>query len=162
MGIYSNNMGNALGAIQAGINAANARAKAQGDYYRSLGQIWGKVPGEIASYVGRGYDAYQAQQESPEARLQALEAERNEAIYNQQVAQRRRVNDYLMSNHEEIPTFSNPRESGRFVIDGPSLAETYANAMREYRPNDNGYNAYKNTFRGGVYPEIEDYYRRGI
>lgn len=144
MGIYSNNMGNALGAIQAGINAANARAKAQGDYYRSLGQIWGKVPGEIASYVGRGYDAYQAQQESPEARLEALEAERNEAIYNQQVAQRQRVGEYLMSGRTN-PAYYDGR--------GFSVAQDATNSMDGYKPtlDMEDYAQYLRNSMGGVY-----------
>lgn len=162
MGIYNSNAYNPMGAIQAALNNVNEQNRIRNEYWKRNGEIWSNFAKEMGSMGGRLVDAYQANQESPEARLAALEQERNEAIYNQQVAQRQRVNDYLMSNSEEIPTFSNPRESGRFIVDGPSLAETYANAMKGYRPNDNGYDAYLNAPRGGVYPEIEDYYRRGI
>ena len=159
MGVYSSNSYNPLGSIQAALNNVNERNRIKNEYWKRKGEIWsnfanqmGKIGGRLVDGLTAGSEGYDAN--SPEARLAALEkelkdaeeAERIQAIqdkYNEQVAQRQAMDEYL----------KNPQEA---------LANSYAEAMRDYRPNFGGYNY--SQFQGGVYPEqeMQDFYRRGI
>lgn len=166
MGIYNSNAYNPMGAIQAALNNVNEQNRIRNEFWKRNGEIWSNFAKEMGSMGGRLVDAYQANKESPEARLAALEQERNEAIYNQQVEQRQRVNDYLMNGEHGTDMFRRPEipvqvpyQAG---LSNYGMENEYRKAMQGYRPNDNGYDAYLNAPRGGVYPEIEDYYRRGI
>mgnify|MGYP003290268707 CR=1 FL=1 len=159
MGVYTGNTYNPLGAIQAGINNVNERNRIKNEYWKRKGEIWSKFAEDMGKMGTRMIDGFTAGSEgydanSPEARLAALEdelkeaqeAERIQAIqdkYNEQVAQRQAMDEYLKNTPE-------------------ALAAQYAEAMNGYRPNFGGYNY--NQFQGGVYPEqeMQDFYRRGI
>lgn len=175
MGIYKANSYNPITSIQAGLREATERGKLAGDKYRADADFWkgatqiGQKFAEDMGKVGlNAYDMYAEQHDTPEARLAALEQELAEAQhikdvqdkYNSQVKQRKRVNDYLMDGIN-TDTFRKPEVP---VTYGPSLSETYARDMQGYRPADTGYSTYINAINSapGVYPEIEDEYRRGI
>ena len=117
MGIYNTNTYNPMGAIQAALNNVNERNRIKNEYWKNKGQIWSNLANNLASIGGRTLDAYQAEQESPEARLAALEEELTEAQriqgiqdkYNSQVSQRQAVNQYLMDPYNRIqPTVTEP------------------------------------------------------
>ena len=157
MGVYSSNTYNPLGSIQAALNNVNERNRIKNEYWKRKGEIWSNFANQMGKIGGRLIDGLTAGSEtngSLEARLAALEtelkeaeeAERVQAIqdkYNEQVAQRQAMDEYLKNTPE-------------------ALAVQYAEAMKGYRPNFGGYNY--NQFQGGVYPEqeMQDFYRRGI
>lgn len=159
MGVYSSNTYNPLGSIQAALNNVNERNRIKNEYWKRKGEIWSNFANQMGKIGGRLVDGLTAYSESndpnsAEARLAALEeelkeaeeAERIQAIqdkYNEQVAQRQAMDEYLKNSPE-------------------ALANQYAEAMKGYRPNFGGYNY--NQFQGGVYPEqeMQDFYRRGI
>lgn len=159
MGVYTSNTYNPMSSIQAALNNVNERNRIKNEYWKTKGQIWSNFAQDMGKLGTRLIDGLQANSEgydanSPEARLEALEkelkdaeeAERIQAIqdkYNEQVAQRQAMDEYLKNTPE-------------------ALAARYAEAMRGYAPNFGGYNY--NQFQGGVYPEqeMQDFYRRGI
>lgn len=159
MGVYSSNTYNPLGSIQAALNNVNERNRIKNEYWKRKGEIWSNFAQDMGKLGTRMIDGFVANSESndpnsAEARLAALEeelkeaqeAERIQAIqdkYNEQVAMRQAMDDYLKNSPE-------------------ALANQYAEAMKGYRPNFGGYNY--NQFQGGVYPEqeMQDFYRRGI
>jgi hypothetical protein len=155
MGVYSSNTYNPLGSIQAALNNVNEHNRIKNEYWKRKGEIWSNFANQMGKIGGRLVDGLTAGSEtngSLEARLAALEAELKEAEeaeriqaiqdkYNEQVAQRQAMDDYLNNSPE-------------------ALANRYAMAMRDYRPNFAGYNM--DQYNTGVYPEMEDYYRRGI
>ena len=157
MGVYSSNIYNPLGSIQAALNNVNERNRIKNEYWKRKGEIWSNFANQMGKIGGRLVDGLSAYSESndpnsAEARLAALEAELKEAEeaeriqaiqdkYNEQVAQRQAMDDYLKNSPE-------------------ALSNRYAMAMRDYRPNFAGYNI--DQYNTGVYPEMEDYYRRGI
>jgi len=159
MGVYTSNTFNPMSSIQAALNNVNERNRIKNEYWKRKGEIWSNFAQDMGKLGTRMIDGFTAYSESndpnsPEARLEALEkelkdaeeAERLQAIqdkYNEQVAQRQAMDEYLNNTPE-------------------ALANRYAMAMRDYRPNFNGYNY--NQFQGGVYPEqeMQDFYRRGI
>lgn len=159
MGVYTSNTYNPMSSIQAALNNVNERNRIKNEYWKTKGQIWSNFAQDMGKLGTRMIDSFVANSEgtdanSPEARLEALEkelkdaeeAERLQAIqdkYNEQVAQRQAMDEYLKNSPE-------------------ALANQYAMAMRDYRPNFGGYNY--NQFQGGVYPEqeMQDFYRRGI
>ena len=193
MAIYKANSYNPITSIQAGLREATERGKLAGDKYRADADFWKgatEIGQKFADDMGKvglnAYDMYVEQNDTPEARLAALEAELAEAMYNEQVEQRNAVNDYIEAARTKgiqdkynsqvkqrnrvneylmdginTDTFRKPEIP---VTYGPSLAETYANDMQGYRPADTGYSTYINAINSapGVYPEIEDEYRRGI
>lgn len=179
MGVYTSNAYSPMNSIQAALNNVNDKNRIKNEYWKNKGQIWSNFANEMGKLGGRLVDAYQAYSESPEARLSALQKELEEAKeaerikqiqdrYNEQVAMRKKVNDYLMTPAPD-PQFGNRTDSGRYMPTGPSQAEVYANAMRGYQPVDTGYDAYLNAYKGGTYPEdmqklqeMEELYRRGI
>lgn len=144
MGIYNNSSFNPLGAIQAAISNANAAAQIRGNEIRRQGDIWSKFASDMGSMGGRLLDAYQAQQESPEARLQALEAELQEAeraeALKQAILQRRAERDYVDNYDKRVA----------------------AAKMEGYVPNDYVYVTDDNVYS---YPEglfnMQEFYRRG-
>lgn len=157
MGVYSSNTYNPLGSIQAALNNVNERNRIKNEYWKRKGEIWSNFANQMGKIGGRVIDGLTAGSESndpnsAEARLAALEeelkeaeeAERIQAIqdkYNEQVAQRQAMDEYLKNSPE-------------------ALANRYAMAMRDYRPNFAGYNM--DQYNTGVYPEMQDFYRRGI
>lgn len=159
MGVYTSNTYNPMSSIQAALNNVNERNRIKNEYWKTKGQIWSNFAQDMGKLGTRMIDSFVANSESndansPEARLEALEkelkdaeeAERIQAIqdkYNEQVAQRQAMDEYLNNTPE-------------------ALAARYAEAMRGYTPNFGGYNY--NQFQGGVYPEqeMQDFYRRGI
>lgn len=159
MGVYSSNTYNPLGSIQAALNNVNERNRIKNEYWKRKGEIWSNFAQDMGKLGTRMIDGFMANSESndpnsTEARLAALEAELKEAEeaerikaiqdkYNEQVAQRQAMDEYLKNSPE-------------------ALANQYAEAMKGYRPNFGGYNY--NQFQGGVYPEqeMQDFYRRGI
>lgn len=158
MGVYNTNSYNPLGSIQAALNNVNERNRIKNEYWKNKGQIWSNFANQLGQIGARTVDAmsaYSNNSNSLDARLAALEdelaeaqeAERVQAIqdkYNEQVAQRQAMDQYLKQTPQE------------------TLSNAYAEAMRGYRPNFAGYNMDQN--RGGVYPEqeMEAFYRRGI
>lgn len=148
MGIYNTNSYNPLGSIQAALNNVNEKNRIKNEYWKNKGQIWSNFAQNIGNIGNRMLDGIVAYSEGydandPEVRLAALEKELIEAKYNEQVAQRQAMDDYLKNSPE-------------------ALANRYAEAMRDYKPNFAGYNL--DQFQGGVYPEqeMQDFYRRGI
>ena len=159
MGVYTSNTYNPMSSIQAALNNVNERNRIKNEYWKRKGEIWSNFAQDMGKLGTRMVEGFVANSESndlnsAEARLAALEAElkdaeeaeRIQAIqdkYNEQVAQRQAMDDYLKNSPE-------------------ALANRYAEAMRGYRPNFAGYNY--NQFQGGVYPEqeMQDFYRRGI
>lgn len=157
MGVYSSNTYNPLGSIQAALNNVNERNRIKNEYWKRKGEIWSNFANQMGKIGGRLVDGLSAYSESndpnsAEARLAALEAELKEAEeaeriqaiqdkYNEQVAQRQAMDDYLKNSPE-------------------ALSNRYAMAMRDYRPNFAGYNI--DQYNTGVYPEMQDFYRRGI
>lgn len=148
MGIYNTNSYNPLGSIQAALNNVNEKNRIKNEYWKNKGQIWSNFAQNMGNIGNRMLDGIVAYSEGydandPEARLAALEEELIEAKYNEQVAQRQAMDDYLKNSPE-------------------ALANRYAEAMRDYKPNFAGYNL--DQFQGGVYPEqeMQDFYRRGI
>lgn len=148
MGIYNTNSYNPLGSIQAALNNVNEKNRIKNEYWKNKGQIWSNFAQNMGNIGNRMLDGIIAYSEGydandPEVRLAALEEELIEAKYNEQVAQRQAMDDYLQNSPE-------------------ALANRYAMAMRDYKPNFAGYNL--DQFQGGVYPEqeMQDFYRRGI
>ena len=148
MGIYNTNSYNPLGSIQAALNNVNEKNRIKNEYWKNKGQIWSNFAQNMGNLGNRMLDGIVAYSEGydandPEARLAALEKELIEAKYNEQVEQRQAMDDYLQNSPE-------------------ALANRYAMAMKDYKPNFAGYNL--DQFQGGVYPEqeMQDFYRRGI
>jgi hypothetical protein len=124
----------------------------QGDTIRKYGEIASNAVKELGAMGGRLVDAYQAEQESPEARLEKLQAELKEAeaieAYNRQVEQRKAVNDYINRYNEQVA-------AGRQNMIDRSAAE-----MMGYKPNYGIY-GYKPLNTGNNLYGMEDYYRHG-
>lgn len=172
MGVYNTNSYNPLGSIQAALSNVNERNRIKNEYWKNKGQIWSNFANQMGKLGGRLVDGLTAYSESndpysPEARLAALETELKEAQeaeriqtiqdkYNEQVAQRQAMDDYL--NNAYADSLYNAAMNLN-TNKGPSLSEVYSEAMKGYRPNFGGYNLGQNT---GVYPEMEELYRRGI
>lgn len=123
MGIYNTNSYNPLGSIQAALNNVNERNRIKNEYWKRKGEIWSNFANQMGKIGGRLVDGLTAGSEtngSLEARLAALEtelkeaeeAERVQAIqdkYNEQVAQRQAVNQYLTDPYNRIqPTVTEP------------------------------------------------------
>jgi len=123
MGVYSSNTYNPLGSIQAALNNVNERNRIKNEYWKRKGEIWSNFANQMGKIGGRVVDSLTAGSEtngSLEARLAALEtelkeaeeAERIQAIqdkYNEQVAQRQAVNQYLTDPYNRIqPTVTEP------------------------------------------------------
>lgn len=123
MGVYSSNTYNPLGSIQAALNNVNERNRIKNEYWKRKGEIWSNFANQMGKIGGRLIDGLTAGSEtngSLEARLAALEeelkeaeeAERVQAIqdkYNEQVAQRQAVNQYLTDPYNRIqPTVTEP------------------------------------------------------
>lgn len=123
MGVYSSNTYNPLGSIQAALNNVNERNRIKNEYWKRKGEIWSNFANQMGKIGGRVVDGLTAGSEtngSLEARLAALEtelkeaeeAERIQAIqdkYNEQVAQRHAVNQYLTDPYNRIqPTVTEP------------------------------------------------------
>lgn len=124
MAIYKANSYNPITSIQAGLREAMERGKLAGDKYRADANFWKgatEIGQKFADDMGKvglnAYDMYVEQNDTPEARLAALEAELAEAQriqdvqnkYNTQVSQRKAVNQYLMDPYNRIqPTVTEP------------------------------------------------------
>lgn len=123
MGVYSSNTYNPLGSIQAALNNVNERNRIKNEYWKRKGEIWSNFANQMGKIGGRVVDGLTAGSEtngSLEARLAALEAELKEAEeaeriqaiqdkYNEQVAQRQAVNQYLTDPYNRIqPTVTEP------------------------------------------------------
>lgn len=173
MGIYNTNSYNPLGSIQAALNNVNEKNRIKNEYWKNKGQIWSNFAQNIGNIGNRMLDGIVAYSEGydsndPEARLAALEeelkdaeeAERIQSIqdkYNAQVAQRQAMDDYLKNSPEAL--------ANRYAMamrDYKPNFTGYDNNMKDYKPNFGGYNL--DQFQGGVYPEqeMQDFYRRGI
>lgn len=123
MGVYSSNTYNPLGSIQAALNNVNERNRIKNEYWKRKGEIWSNFANQMGKIGGRVVDGLTAGSEtngSLEARLAALETELKEAEeaeriqtiqdkYNEQVAQRQAVNQYLTDPYNRIqPTVTEP------------------------------------------------------
>ena len=149
MGIYTGNSYNAMGAIQAALNNIAERNRIKREYWKTKGDVWSNFANQMGKMGGRIVDAYSAGSEgydanSPEARLAALqkeleeakEAERIQAIetkYNEQVAQRQAMDEYLKNaaQQQNIPV-------------EPSVWNGYDNV-------DLDENLYRKAINGGLY-----------
>lgn len=137
MSIYSRdniNYGSMLqNAVANRISAAEKRANA----IKAQGEIWSGLVKDLGSMGARTYDAYQAEKESPEYRLKQLEEELRQAEieqkYNEQVAQRRAVNDYIAEQRARASL--------------PTQGEIYSRDMDGYNPQPDmtGYSDYLRT-----------------
>jgi hypothetical protein len=151
MGIYKANSFNPITSIQAGLREATERGKLAGDKYRADADFWKgatEIGQKFADDMGKvglnAYDMYVEQNDTPEARLAALEAELAEAKYNEQVRQRNDVNDYLMSGRV-VPAYNDNR--------GFSMVQEATNSMDGYTPTPdmNEYSMYLNAIKPGIY-----------
>lgn len=137
--------------IDAAIRNRLEAAKVRSDAQRKQGEIWGGTVKNLGGMAARYMDYANANKESPEARLEALEEELRQAEiekkYNEQMAQRRSVLDYI--------DYNNKRDS--------FIAQAIANAQGQ-RPNMAGYGVYKdaNSTNPLMLQQIEEEYRRGI
>ena len=144
-GIYDRSNIDYSGMIRDMINTKTAGAKIAADNIRKQGELWGNFAKDMGAMGARTLDAYQAYQESPEARLKALEQELQEAQYNEQVAKRRAFDEFVNN--------SNARKA--------YMAQTAA-SMDGYRPNMAGYGVYMDAPQNEYLKVIEDEYRRRV
>lgn len=116
----------------------------KGDTIRKYGDIASNAVKELGSMGGRLVDAYQADKESPEARLEKLQEELREAEaiqkYNEQVEQRRAVIDYINEYNQR------------------SAAQKAAEQMKDYRTLPQGYGQ---PMQGNNLYGMEEFYRKG-
>ena len=137
-GIYNrDNLAQQLNPV---IEAALARRQATQDREAQRRLQNAKAIGDFAKALGRTYETWDGK--SDEDKLAALQKEREEAIaqqeyeqsvqdkYNEQVAMRNRVNDYLTSMNAQ-PSLDEKRQN----YSGPTQTEMYAEAMRGYEPS---------------------------
>ena len=180
MGIYNTNSYNPLGSIQAALNNVNEHNRIKNEYWKNKGQIWSNFAQNMGNIGNRMLDGIVAYSEGydandPEVRLAALEkelkdaqeAERIQAIqgkYNEQVAQRQAMDDYLKNAYADK---LHDAAMNLNMDKGPSLSEVYSESMRGYKPNFAGYNKseqwdgyngidiednlYRKILKGGVY-----------
>lgn len=115
--------------LTAALDNAMRRKQEYTDRKNARAQENAKAISDFLKAAGRTYETW----ESDEEKLAALEKEREEAVaaekYDQQVAQRQAVNDYLlnMGGGSAGTKYSQPA--------GPSQAEMFSEAMRGYEPN---------------------------
>ena len=159
MGIYSSNSYNPLGSIQAALNNVNEHNRIKNEYWKRKGEIWSNFANQMGKIGGRVIDGLTAGSESNgslEARLAALEAELKEAEeaervqaiqdkYNEQVAQRNSINNYLMQADHGTDIFRRPEVS--------QIGSGSINPMEGYMPNPNmdEYAQYLRNSMGGLY-----------
>ena len=154
MGVYQRDNIQYNNMIDAAIRNRLEGAKVRSDAQRKQGEIWGGAVKNLGNMAARYMDYANANKESPEARLEALEKELRQAEiekkYNEQVAQRRAVQDYI-DNYN----YNNKRDS--------FIAQAIANAQGQ-RPNMAGYGVYQdaNSINPLMLQQIEEEYRRGI
>lgn len=114
----------------------NAQARRQASVDREAARTNSNVQaiGNFAKALGRTYETWDGK--SDEEKLAALQKEREEAVaqqkYEQQVAQRNAVNEYLntLNGADKVPT-----DAKHMQPSGPTQTEMYAEAMRGYEPN---------------------------
>ena len=115
--------------LTAALDNAMRRKQEYTDRKNARAQENAKAISEFLKAAGRTYETWG----SDEEKLAALEKEREEAVaaekYDQQVAQRQAVNDYLlnMGGGSAGTKYSQPT--------GPSQSEMFSEAMRGYEPN---------------------------
>lgn len=137
-GIYNrDNLAQQLSPV---IEAALARHQATQDREAQRRMQNAQAIGNFAKALGRTYETWDGK--SDEDKLAALQKEREEAIaqqeyeqsvrdkYNEQVALRNKVNDYLTAMNSQ-PSLDAKRQ----VYSGPTQSESYSNAMGGYEPN---------------------------
>lgn len=120
----------------------NAQARRQA-YVDREAQRTKENAGAIANFakaLGRTYETWDGKDD--EAKLAELQKEREEAVaqqeyeqsvrdkYNEQVALRNKVNDYLTAMNSQ-PSLDEKRQ----VYSGPTQSESYSNAMGSYEPD---------------------------
>ena len=149
MAIYDRSNIDYSGMIRDMINARTAKAKIAADNIRRQGELWGNFAKDMGAMGARTLDAYQAYQESPEARLKALEQElqeaQNEQKYNEQVAQRRAFDEFVNNSAAR-----------------KAYMDRAAASMDGYRPNMAGYGVYMDAPQNEYMKVIEDEYRRRV
>lgn len=130
-GIYSRD--NFAQLLANAIEKAQARRQA---YVDREAQRTKENAGAIANFakaLGRTYETWG---QSDEDKLAALQKEREEVVaqqkYEQQVAQRNAVNEYLntLTGADKVPT-----DAKHMQPSGPTQTEMYAEAMRGYEPS---------------------------
>lgn len=122
------------------IEAALARHQATQDREAQRRLQNAQAIGNFAKALGRTYETWDGK--SDEDKLAALQKEREEAVaqqeyeqsvrdkYNEQVALRNKVNDYLTAMNSQ-PSLDAKRQ----VYSGPTQSESYSNAMGSYEPD---------------------------
>lgn len=122
------------------IEAALARHQATQDREAQRRMQNAQAIGNFAKALGRTYETWDGK--SDEDKLAALQKEREEAVaqqeyeqsvrdkYNEQVALRNKVNDYLTAMNSQ-PSLDAKRQ----VYSGPTQSESYSNAMGSYEPD---------------------------
>ena len=137
-GIY--NRDNLAQQLAPAIEAALARRQAYLDREAQRRNQNAQALGNFAKALGRTYETWDGKDD--EAKLAELQKEREEAIaqqeyeqsvrdkYNEQVALRNKVNDYLTVMNSQ-PSLDAKRQ----VYSGPTQSESYTNAMGGYEPS---------------------------
>lgn len=130
-GIYSRD--NFAQLLAAAIENAQARRQAFVDREAARTNSNMQAIGNFAKALGRTYETWG---QSDEDKLAALQKEREEVVakqkYEQQVAQRNAVNEYLntLNGADKVPN-----DAKHMTPIGPTQAEIYSEAMRGYEPN---------------------------
>ena len=99
-------------------------AKAIGDFAKALGRTYETSPSVLAKKRQELLDEMES--------IKAAKAHEQEVQdkYNEQVAMRNRVNDYLTAMNSQ-PSLDEKRQ----VYSGPTQSESYTNAMGSYEPD---------------------------
>lgn len=147
MAIYDRSNIDYSGMIRDMINARTAGAKIAADNIRNQGELWGNFAKDMGSMGARTLDAYQAYQESPEARLKALEQElqqaQNEQKYNEQVAQRRALDRAIAGYPEYKKALAEDKAKAEAMARNEYINNA-AKSMTGYHSNMTGYDDYMN------------------
>lgn len=93
-------------------NAIANRAKAaerEAAYIQNQGKLWGDTVTNVGNTIGKGAFYSYEPQSLAEKKAELAKLEEEQAKYNEQVAQRRAVNDYLMDPYaRKQPTVTEP------------------------------------------------------
>lgn len=150
MGIYERDKIPYQSMIDAAINNRKEKGKIRGDNWRKQGELWSNFTSEMGKMGGRMLDAYQANKEAPEARLQALEEELRQAeieeAYNKQVEQRRAVDKYIQEAQARAAA-----QRDNFISRQAADMDGYKTIPQGYGQPQQGNNLFG----------LEEFYRRG-
>jgi hypothetical protein len=143
MGVYQRDNIQYNNMIDAAIRNRLEGAKVRSDAQRKQGEIWGGTVKNLGGMAARYMDYANANRESPEARLKALEEELRQAEiekkYNEQVAQRRALDRAIAGYPEYKKELAEAEAKAR-----NEYINNAAKTMAGYRSNMTGYGDYMN------------------